>query len=84
MQHLQFNSHVSCLEKSLVLGLRPERSQRCRRRQATRRSNDPKPMSINFSPLATASVTTDKKALMISSACFLLFYNVGSCRYSIH
>ncbi len=56
---------------SLVLGLRPSRSER------SRRSNDPKPMSVTFSPLATASVTTDKKPLMISSACFFVML-VGS------
>ena len=47
---------------SLVLGLRPSRSER------SRRSNDPNPTSVTFSPFATASVTTSKKALMIPSA----------------
>jgi hypothetical protein len=43
---------------SFVLGLRPSRSER------SRRSNDPNPTSVIFSPLATASVTTSKKALI--------------------
>nr|ADO19127.1 hypothetical protein Nfla_5103 [Nostoc flagelliforme str. Sunitezuoqi] len=51
---------------SLVFGLRPSRSER------SRHSNDPNPTSVTLSPLATASVTTNKKALITSSACFFV------------
>ncbi len=47
---------------SFVLGLRPSRSER------SRRSNDPNPTSVIFSPFATASVTTSKKAQILNLA----------------
>lgn len=42
---------------SLVFGLRSSREERCLRRQATRRSNQPKPTSVTLSPFARASIT---------------------------